>query len=74
MVQLILSLVILHILFRINQTSIIGMYNAHFYDLLETGKNWYSLSMNRSEMNWRIVLFSTFCRTIVRKYNGRESS
>lgn len=39
MVQLILSLVLLHILFRINQTSIIGMYNAHFYDLLETGKN-----------------------------------
>jgi len=71
MVQLLLSLMI----FRINQTTIGSMYDARFYDLLNTGKNCYYRFMNRSEMNWRVVLLSMACRfrTIVRKYNAEES-
>ncbi len=71
MVQLILSLM----LFRINQKTVGAMYNARFYGLLETGKNCYYRLMNRSEMNWRVVLLSMACRfrSIVRKYKAEES-
>lgn len=71
MVQLILSLMF----FRINQATIGSMYDARFYDLLETGKNCYYRFMNRPEMNWRVLLLSMACRfcAIVRKYNAEES-
>ena len=72
MAQLILSL----ILFRINQKTVGAMYEARFHGLLETGKNCYYRLMNRSEMNWRVVLLGMACRfrSIVRKYKAEEPS
>ena len=71
MIQQILSL----ILFRINQKTIGTMHKAHFYDLLDTGKNYYYRFINHPEMNWRVVLLSMVChfRTIIRKNNAGES-
>ena len=51
-VQLILSLC----LFRVFSETVHSIYDKHFYDLLDTGKNCYYRMMNRPSMDWRRLL------------------
>ena len=72
MVQLILSLMF----FRINQATIGSMYDARFYDLLETGKNCYYRMMTRAFMDWRKLLLGMSLRflAIIRKEHAEVST
>lgn len=71
-VQLILPLC----LFRINGKSIHSIYNKQFYNLLETGKDYYYRILNRSTMDWRKLHLGRVSRffTILRKELVEESN
>lgn len=67
------DLIVFLCLFRINDQTIHKVYQNKFYNLLSTGKNCFYRMMNRSQMDWRKLLWGMAMRffALLRKEDAK---